>query len=109
MSKEIDAVKMPEFEKVFQTYTGRPGCMCGCLGKYSVKSNHRKFADKDRGYPHNDEDINDRSVKIIFNKIAKALKEGKKVTTSSRPFGYSTNYIAYQTETRNLVAYYIVD
>lgn len=31
-------------------YSGRPGCMCGCKGKYSVNPIHRAEADKDRGY-----------------------------------------------------------
>lgn len=105
---EVNVVKMPDFETVFQAYTGKAGCMCGCNGKYSVASKHRKFASEDRGYAHDDEDISDRSVKIIYNKIAKALARGEKLTTSSKPFGCSTNYISYEVNNRYLVVYYIV-
>lgn len=39
-----------KFENVKRVYSGKPGCMCGCRGKYSEEG---------------------RGVKIIFNKILK--------------------------------------
>lgn len=39
-----------KFENVARVYSGKPGCMCGCRGKYS-----------DSG----------RGTKIIFNKVMK--------------------------------------
>ena len=58
---------------VYKVYSGKAGaCMCGCSGKYKVASAYRAYADKHRGYAHDDEDVSDRSVKIIFNKLMKA-------------------------------------
>jgi len=48
-------------DKVEKVYSGRTGCMCGCQGKYSYAT----------GAAHEDWQgtVNDRSVKIMFNKI----------------------------------------
>lgn len=35
-------------ERVLKTYSGRPGCACGCLGTYSVRSEDPKGTSKVR-------------------------------------------------------------
>lgn len=52
--------------EVMQVYSGKPGCMCGCKGKYSVNPAHRAAADKDRGYPHDDEDMKPGQVTRVL-------------------------------------------
>ncbi len=47
---------------VLKSYTGKPGCMCGCKGRYYVSKDHREEAQKDRGYDYEDRDVNDRQV-----------------------------------------------
>lgn len=37
-------------EMVLQVYSGKQGCMCGCIGKYSVNPARKEEADKERGY-----------------------------------------------------------
>ena len=54
---------------ILKVYNGKVGCMCGCLGKYSVPTCNREAADKDRGYAYTDDDVSDRSVKIIAKKV----------------------------------------
>ena len=45
---------------VRKVYSGRYGCMCGCRGKYSYAA----------GCAESEYDeVNERSVKIIFNKV----------------------------------------
>jgi hypothetical protein len=61
-----------------EVYSGKPGCMCGCRGKYSTEG---------------------RGVKIIYNKVMKSpfvkLDEGAKCA-----------YIDDRNASRNLVVYF---
>jgi hypothetical protein len=36
-----------------QVYSGKQGCMCGCLGKYSVNPAFKAQVDRERGYATN--------------------------------------------------------
>lgn len=65
------------FENVERAYTGGPGCMCGCQGKYS--------------------DGGTRSAKIIFNKLMK---------NPLTRYDESANCAWLRTETRQLVVYF---
>ena len=52
--------------QVTKVYSGKMGCMCGCRGKYSYTA---EGAVKDNpGYDVSDA-VNERSVKIILNKL----------------------------------------
>ena len=63
-------MKLPiNLNQVFATYSGRPGCMCGCMGKYSHPQAQRNFASKYRGYAVDDCEVSDRSVKLTVKKI----------------------------------------
>ena len=60
-------------ENVSSVYSGVNGrCCCGCAGKHTYAQAHRRFASANRGYPVTDEEISDRSVKLIVGKIQKA-------------------------------------
>ncbi len=90
---------------VSSVYSGTHGCCCGCKGKHTYASQHREWASKNRGYEVTDEDVGDRSVKLIVNRMNKMLDNGAKlefpdniaefasVTTPKRV------YIAYFTTT----------
>jgi hypothetical protein len=43
--------------------------MCGCLGKYTVNPAHRDYVGAYRGYDVSDEEVSERSVKIIAKKV----------------------------------------
>lgn len=90
---------------VVKVYNGKIGCMCGCNGKYKVATAHREQADKNRGYPYSDEDISDRSVKIIFNKVMKnpnRVEEGNYVFVEDKSAGYAGRIqVVYFKETLN--------
>jgi len=51
---------------IVKTYSGRIGCMCGCLGKYSYTEDGAK--NYGPGYDVTDS-INERSVKIMARKV----------------------------------------
>ena len=71
---------------VQKVYSGKPGCMCGCRGKYSYAT----------GCAESEYDVvNERSVKILFNKVM------------NHPECKIEDGVAYvDTGTRNLVVYF---
>jgi hypothetical protein len=72
---------------VKKVYSGKPGCMCGCRGKYSYVQGCEE------GY---DDQVNERSVKLIFNKVM------------NNPKHKVEDGIAFvDTGTRNLVVYFV--
>jgi hypothetical protein len=59
-----------KIEDVASVYSGKRGkCMCGCAGKHRYASAHRAWSEKQRGYSISDDEVSDKSVKIIFNKV----------------------------------------
>jgi hypothetical protein len=62
---------------VKEVYSGKPGCMCGCRGKYSRP------------------DTSPRSVKILFNKVMNNPKHT-----------VDGDCVFVKTATRNLVLYF---
>jgi hypothetical protein len=57
---------MLDTSKIVKTYSGKVGCMCGCLGKYSYTTHGA--AEDGPGYDVTDS-VNERSVRIIANKV----------------------------------------
>ena len=51
---------------VQSVYSGRPGCMCGCRGKYRYSSEHREVASKRRGYAVDNDEVNDQQVRKVL-------------------------------------------
>ena len=86
-----------ELSKVSKVYSGKPGCMWGCNGRYKMAAAHVASVAAKNGYSVDDDEISDRSVKIIFNKIIK---------NPLHKFDAKANCIYVTTETRNLVAYF---
>lgn len=55
---------------VASVYSGIDGkCCCGCSGKHSYASEHVDWSSNNRGYQVTQDEVNDRSVKLISNKI----------------------------------------
>jgi len=57
---------MLNVDKIVKTYSGKIGCMCGCLGKYSYTADGAK--NYGPGYDVSDM-VSERSVRIIAKKI----------------------------------------
>lgn len=60
---------MLDLSNIIKVYNGKVGCMCGCNGYYKVPAVNRELASKERGYAYGDEDVSDRSVKIIVKNV----------------------------------------
>lgn len=57
---------MLDISKIVKTYSGKVGCMCGCLGKYSYTADGA--VNHGPGYDVTNS-INERSVRIIAKKV----------------------------------------
>ena len=57
---------MLNIDKIVKVYSGKIGCMCGCLGKYSYTADGAE--NHGPGYDVTDK-VNERSVRIIAKKI----------------------------------------
>lgn len=81
---------------VVRVYSGKPGCMCGCLGKYWSAAKHAEAVGLNRGYALSAEDISDKQVTRIVNTINSNLD---KVTNVSEDWVEVTIgnriYVAY--------------
>ena len=58
---------MIDADKVVNVYSGRQGCMCGCLGKYSYASRYQ--AARLVAGAVADDEVSDRSVRVIVGKL----------------------------------------
>jgi len=90
---------MIEIDNVSSVYSGKPGCACGCRGKYAYASRHRAWASKDRGYTVTADEVNDRTVKLMVNKINKAIASGADV----KRYVWG---VSFETDTRVYVLYF---
>jgi hypothetical protein len=69
--------EFPALTDVVSVYSGKAGkCCCGCSGKHRVASAHRQAAAKSRGYAVDDDEVSDRSVKLIYRKVKAAIEAG---------------------------------
>lgn len=59
-----------ERDHVLMVYTGRQGCMCGCLGKYRYPKANAELGKAQRGYALNPEELNDAQVTRVLKKMA---------------------------------------
>lgn len=63
-----------KFEDVKSSYNGKTGCMCGCLGNYSVPTEAARVAHNEAAGYEAVETVNPRSVKLAVSKLNKYIK-----------------------------------
>lgn len=93
--------KIEKEQRVMCSYSGRPGCMCGCNGKYSYTTKLRDFSGEDRGYSIDDDEISDVAVKRMINKFKKLLQTDVKIDLNM-----SSGYFFYETPSRYNAIYF---
>ena len=103
MLAELERVEKEELTMC--SYNGRPGCMCGCNGKYSYTKKLQEFSGKNRGYSVDDEEISDIVVKRMINRFKKLLKDGDEVKFSQETCK-GEGYFFYKTPTRYYAIYF---
>ena len=83
---------------VVKVYSGKPGCMCGCRGKYFYPSTvDREAAATVRGYSVDDDEISDSQVTRVVNKIHAHLDSAEVLLGE---------YIAVQVNQRDYFAFF---
>jgi len=91
-----------ELANVASVYSGKDGkCCCGCAGKHTYASAHREWASQNRGYKVEDEDVSDRTVKLIVNKMNKLFEGG------ATPDYVEQDFVSVVTGARLYVAYFV--
>lgn len=73
---------------VTRVYSGKPGCMCGCRGKWTDAS----------AYAEAGSTVSDRSVKIMYNKV---------MNHPDVQLDAGANCAYVNTETRTLAVYFV--
>jgi hypothetical protein len=79
IAKERKALKatvkpVVDIAQVASVYSGAANkCMCGCSGKYRYAAQYQDWSTKERGYQVDDDEISDKSVKVIVAKINEAF------------------------------------
>jgi len=54
---------------IIKAYSGKPGCACGCNGKYCITAENRKEAEAETGYAYDDEAVNPKQVKRVLKQV----------------------------------------
>ena len=89
-----------EKSSVQSTYSGKPGCCCGCLGNHRYASAHRKAGGRRRGARIKDDEVNDRSVASTVARMNKLIAEG------GHQVRIGPELVSVQTRTRKYIAYF---
>jgi hypothetical protein len=90
-----------EKDSVQSTYSGKPGCCCGCRGKHTYAKKHRKVASRRRGDRIKNEEINDRSVASTVARMNKLIAAG------GHKVRIGPELVSIQTDTRLYIAYFV--
>jgi len=56
-------------EAVLKVYSGRPGCCCGCRGKYTYRKETAAIGAEERGYSMDAGEVNEGVVTKVLNVI----------------------------------------
>jgi hypothetical protein len=88
-------------ENVSSVYSGkRNRCCCGCAGKHTYSSVHQEWSGENRGYSVSNDEVNDRTVKLIYNKVMNKLTPG---TTYAK---IADGCYTAETDTRLYIVYF---
>ena len=103
-----DVLNILTIDAIRSVYSGTRGkCCCGCSGNHRYASAYVDESTKNRGYDIDSNEVSDRSVKTVFNKIKKNFEEGVSdaYLNVSEAFGTSIallhgnrTYVLYLTE-----------
>jgi len=96
-ANEIEALR----NYAYSSYSGRVGCMCGCMGTYKYRASHDAKAS--RGYDLSPDEISDRAVNSKVNKLIRVANFSNDVMIQE--FSDTTG-IVYHEESRTNAFYY---
>ena len=82
MFDEKTITELPEIkiEQVDCVYIGKPNlCRCGCAGKYVYTKANLKWSSANRGYTVTADEVSDKKVQSVINKMRKNQTMGIQV------------------------------
>lgn len=88
-------------DQVLSVYSGEANaCCCGCKGKHSYRASAiaRAVASKKRGYKVDDDEVNERSVNFVVNKLNKNLDQVEDGGSYWSLDTFTRVYIAYKVQ-----------
>lgn len=85
---------------------GRSRCACGCSGKHTYASQWTEWASKNRGYTVGEDEVSDRSVSYVVNKIAR-IANGEQDGVVEVYEGPHTRFVSAEQNGRMYVAYLV--
>jgi|SRR5579864_9718701 len=71
-SKANEIVQSLTVADIMQAYSGKPGCACGCNGKYHVAEHAVEAQTKSNGYAPSPEDVSNKQVLRILRQVQAA-------------------------------------
>lgn len=89
MDEKIPVNELKPIEKVSRVYSGKPGCMCGCRGKY---------------WPKTQNDTHTANDKKMIKKIYKLFTENMANLITYNTTG--CNFVSYDLPTKKYVIYF---
>jgi len=76
----LDDIRAPD---IVSAYSGRPGCACGCQGRYWYTPEHMGWAGDNRGSPVQPHEVGTRRVATILGRARRAARSGAPVKVLS--------------------------
>ena len=96
---------MINIKDVMSVYSGKARtCCCGCAGKHTYASTYQEAAGANRGYEVKDNEVSDRSVKTIVNKLNKLIDFDDPNAADTM---LNDEFASFDTGTRTLIAYFV--
>ncbi len=74
-SQATEIVKSLTPADILEAYSGRPGCACGCNGRYFVRQAAVAAVTESNGYAPSDEDVKDQVVAHLVKKVQAGASE----------------------------------
>lgn len=104
---DAELVRSIDIDKalVASVYTGGMSkCACGCSGTHRYASAWRQWASDNRGYEVNEDEVSDRQVTRVVNKIARIAEVGGTIEVHESRLA---RYISAEQDGRMYVAYLV--
>lgn len=86
------------FSQIVKVYSGKPGCACGCRGKYTYVDG---AAGESNGWPASSKSRRMAQVRKVFN-IVTAARDG----WGAGSFDFGKSYMAARVNGRDYVVYF---
>lgn len=100
--KQLDTLDRIQ-DQVFKSYSGRPGCMCGCKGDYKYATKFQTAGGQERSYDVDTDELSGVAVKRMISSMRKRIQAGETLDVNTEG---EVGYFFHKTETRYNAIYF---